>query len=97
MGAQTAAAMAEATDLDTGLAWHLQSNHYPPVSLEFLDVARQAVAAGLEALLAEDFAPLQEIVVMPNRVKKTLLAIVDELHLDPFVYALYHAALKSEV
>jgi hypothetical protein len=36
--------MAENADLDTALGWHLTANHYPPLSVELIPAAKDALA-----------------------------------------------------
>lgn len=75
-------------DLDTGLAWHLQSNHFPPVNAVFIPVAKEAIERGVEYMLNEedgDTELLTETVVMPNGIEKSYDDIIRELHLDAFI------------
>lgn len=48
MGALGAMEAAAHADLDTALTWHLRSNHYPPVPIEMLPIAKQAIEHGLD-------------------------------------------------
>ncbi len=44
MGSLQAMEMAAlGVELDTALTWHLRSNHYPPLPLEILEPAKQAI------------------------------------------------------
>ena len=45
MGSLQAHEMAELTDLDTALTWHLRANHYPPIGYEMVPVCREAIEA----------------------------------------------------
>ena len=45
MGSLQAQEMAELTDIDTALTWHLRANHYPPVPLEMVAVCKEAIEA----------------------------------------------------
>ena len=85
MGYLSAMDMAAHAPLDVALSWHLQSNHYPPVNPVFIPVAKQAIEAGIESVLADDPDPLAEEVEMPNGIVKALGDIVEELHLDAFI------------
>lgn len=78
MGALQAAEMARWSDRPTALRWHLQSNHYPPVSLAFLPVVERAID------LAES-GHFDTTLALPNGRELTVRAIVDELHLWEFV------------
>lgn len=48
MGALQAAEMAEMMTIEDGLAWHLRSNHYPPVPLVMIQPCVEAIEAALE-------------------------------------------------
>ena len=48
MGSLQAAEMAEMMDIRSGMAWHLQSNHYPPVPATMIDACLEAIDAGLD-------------------------------------------------
>ena len=75
MGSLQAREMAELTDLDTALTWHLRTNHYPPVPLTMLEPCKQAIDAYWEDDLdkaidlngsfyrGEPFAPAREIII----------------------------------
>lgn len=75
MGSLQAQEMAALNDLDTALAWHLRSNHYPPVPLTMLEPCKQAIDAYWEDDLdrqidlngsfyrGEPFAPAREIII----------------------------------
>ena len=45
MGYVTAQDVRSGLPEDQALAWHLQYNHYPPISLVFLPVIREALSA----------------------------------------------------
>lgn len=67
--------MAEMSDLDTALTWHLRSNHYPPVPLTMLEPCKNAIDAYWDDDLdrqidlngsyyrGEPFAPAREIII----------------------------------
>lgn len=48
MGSLQANEMASMADLDTALAWHLRSNHYPPVPASMVEPCKQAIEAWSE-------------------------------------------------
>lgn len=48
MGALQAAEMAELMDSRSGMAWHLTSNHYPPVPVTMVDACLEAIDAAFE-------------------------------------------------
>jgi hypothetical protein len=45
MGSLQAAEMAELITIEDGLAWHLRSNHYPPVPLSMIQPCMEAIYA----------------------------------------------------
>lgn len=51
MGSLQAQEMAELMDTRSAIAWHLRSNHYPPVPLSMVDPCLDAI----EACLDEDY------------------------------------------
>jgi len=48
MGSLQAQEMAEMMSIDDALAWHLTSNHYPPVPVSMVQACKEAIQAGLE-------------------------------------------------
>jgi hypothetical protein len=64
--------------LDNALTWHLQSNHYPPVHLDFLPIAKQAI----EYANGGDY---DTIISMPNGIDKSVAQIIEGLHLESFL------------
>ena len=62
-------------DLRTSLYYHLQSNHYPPVHVIFIDAAIEAIN------FVNDGYPNNEI-ALPNGISKAAWEIVEELHLE---------------
>jgi hypothetical protein len=48
MGSLQAQEMAEMLDIESAIAWHLRSNHYPPVPLSMVEPCIEAIQAGLE-------------------------------------------------
>lgn len=70
--------VSEGTSLDSALAIHLRSNHYPPVHLAFVSVAKEAIA------LAEEDDWDAEL-TYPNGLVRTVAYTVEELHLGAFI------------
>jgi hypothetical protein len=93
MGYTNAYDAAQYAELEQALEWHLTSNHYPPVSVEFVPACKQAiqtfvVAASSTELLTEDhvFDQLcKTYVELPNGKNMSVVDIVEQLHLDAFV------------
>ena len=78
MGNLHAKEYAAMEDRDLALAAHLQSNHYPPVSLAFVPTCKEAIKAGN----AKDW---DRQITMPNGLVKTAGEIIEGLHLDYFL------------
>jgi hypothetical protein len=82
MGNMTALALAEEVGelatLETALAIHLSSNHYPPVHPIFIPTCIEAI----NYASCEDWDVEIE---MPNGVTKTVGQIVEGLHLGAFI------------
>jgi len=93
MGNLTAQDLAEHFDMDMGIRAHITSNHYPPLPVEYVDIARQAIniynnTADLEYLieLPQDLQPrpirVQWVDELPHISVGTAIEI---LHLDPWL------------
>ena len=65
-------------DRHQGLIWHLQSNHYPPIGIEFVPVAEKAIDKVIQG--EYNFS-----IKMPNNKTLTAGEIVEGLHLEPWV------------
>ena len=48
MGAIQAMEMAEMLEIDDALAWHLRSNHFPPIPLSMIEPCKEAIRNALE-------------------------------------------------
>lgn len=90
MGSFTAQDLAEHFDMHAGLRMHITSNHYPPLPVEYVDIALKAINAynntrDLDHLieLPQDLQPLprrlQWVDGLPHAEVGTLIEI---LHLD---------------
>ena len=64
--------------LDSALAIHLSSNHYPPVDAVFSPVAKKAIKVAVEG----DYDAELEY---PNGLVRSVAHTVEGLHLDTFV------------
>lgn len=78
MGSTALTGMLEIADRSVALKWHLQSNHFPPVSLDFMGVAETAIED-------VDCGHGGNEILMPNGRTLTASAIVDGLHLEQFL------------
>jgi hypothetical protein len=77
-------ASGEHCDLDTGLILHLQSNHFPPVSVDFVPTCKQAIEVILDGNAGHE-------ITMPNGKTLTAGEIMEGLHLHAFVQAAFLA------
>jgi hypothetical protein len=84
MGSLQAAEMAEMLEIESAIAWHLQSNHYPPVPSSMVKPCLEAI----ENAIAGDWLRLVE---MPEGVSyrgskfAPTDAIIAQHHLDAWV------------
>lgn len=84
MGSIQAMEMAEMLDIKDAIAWHLRSNHFPPVPLSMVPVCIEAI----ENALAGEWTKL---VSLPEGVGYKGLtaaptdAIIEQHHLDAWV------------
>lgn len=84
MGSLQAQEMAEMLDIKDAIAWHLRSNHFPPVPLSMVPVCIEAI----ENALAGEWTKL---VSLPEGVGYRGLtvaptdAIIEQHHLDTWV------------
>lgn len=86
MGYMSALGMRGAAGEDIALAWHLSSNHYPPIPAAMLPVAKRALK------LARKGAPWDTKLRLPKGVTHrvtgkvaTLGALVEHMHLEAFL------------
>ena len=79
MGSLQAQEMVGLMKFQDAVRWHLQYNHYPPVSTDFVGIAITAI----DNALSEEWDTEIE---MPNGKILKSSEIVDGLHLDCFVY-----------
>ena len=94
MGALQAQEMASLLDSRSAMAWHLQSNHYPPVPATMIDPCLEAIEAGLE----EDWDRLIQLpfdgvdrngepfqITWRGQDKAPAWAIIEGHHLEPWL------------
>lgn len=60
------------------LIFHLTSNHYPPISIDFIPTCKKAIKLGNEARF-------QDMIRMPNGIIKSVADIIEGLHLEEFL------------
>jgi hypothetical protein len=78
MGFLQATEMARMTDLEAGLTWHLQANHYPPVSKSFIPACKEAISAAQKG-------EWDKKIKMPNGLVRSAAFIIEGLHLEPWI------------
>ena len=83
MGHNTAVDLAE-LDLDRGLSYHLQANHYPPVPLSMVPVCIEAIDAYWEGDVDKRIT-LPEGVTWRNQTESPAWAIIEAHHLDAWL------------
>lgn len=83
MGNLQAQEMAALTDLDTALAWHLRSNHYPPIPLTMVEPCKQAIDAYWEEDLDREIQ-LPDGVYYRGSETAPAREIIINHHLDPW-------------
>ena len=84
MGRLSAEDMLNHADRETALRWHLQSNHFPPVPLSMLRVARVSIAC----MESEDWdvkIPLPAGVLYHGQSVVSAIDACRALHLDVFI------------
>jgi hypothetical protein len=89
MGATQAHAFAEAVNdgevsIKDAIAWHLQSNHYPPVPSIMVEPCIEAIS-NVEAGFPEDEVALPEGVSFRGRKTAPARDIVEQHHLYAFI------------
>ena len=65
-------------DPDGSLTFHLQCNHHPPMHLEWLPVAKQAIRLANEG-------KRDEAIKYPNGLERTVGFTIKGLHLETFL------------
>jgi hypothetical protein len=77
--------MLGSTDIETALAWHLSSNHYPPIPLVMVEPCLTAIANACDG-------DLDALVVLPDGIEWRgenacpTHALVEGAHLDAFIF-----------
>ena len=84
MGNNTALDLASEFDLEQGIAYHLQGNHYPPVPLSMVEPCIEAI----DAYWDEDFdraIQMPEGVFYKGQTHAPAWAIAEQHHLDAWL------------
>lgn len=64
--------------IDRMLSFHLRNNHYPPIDLSFIKTAKIAIKEA-------EKGHWEKKIKMPNGITKTVMGIIDRLHLEEFM------------
>jgi hypothetical protein len=94
MGYNTAVDLAE-LDLDRGISYHLQANHYPPVPLSMVPVCIEAIDAYWEDN-TDKLITLPEGVLWRNQTEAPAHAIIEAHHLSPWLVDNYDYDEETE-
>lgn len=81
MGSLHAREMAGMLSLEDGLAWHLQSNHYPPIPLSMVEPCKEAIDAYWEDDLDREIQ-MPKGVFYRGETTAPARAIIVQHHLD---------------
>jgi hypothetical protein len=84
MGSLQAVEMAEMLDIDDALAWHLRSNHFPPIPLSMIEPCKEAIQNALEGNWMK-LVSLPEGVGYKGLTAAPTHAIIEQHHLDAWV------------
>lgn len=84
MGKLQAMEMAELLDIESAMAWHLKSNHYPPVPESMVPVCIEAIEAGLSDDY-EKLIKLPEGVSWKGDTEAPAYAIIEGHHLETWL------------
>ena len=84
MGSLQAMEIAEALEIDDALAWHLRSNHFPPIPLSMIEPCKEAIQNALAGEWTK-LVSLPEGVGYKGLTVAPTDAIIEQHHLDPWV------------
>lgn len=84
MGHLSASEMAAHADIDRALAWHLTSNHYPPVPTTMIPACREAIDAINEGDYDRNIT-LPDGILWRDRTEAPAWAIAEGHHLEAFI------------
>lgn len=84
MGYQSARDMAEQTDLDTAVRWHLTANCFPPIPENMVEPALAAIQAMVDEEFEQEIA-LPEGVQYQGQTTVEAQTLLTALHLQPFL------------
>lgn len=97
MGRMQALEMGHYAPLNRALIWHLQSNHFPPMPLDLLPVARKAIELANQAIAEDNETLWQEMIYVPTADRKLSVSeIIEGMHLDSFLDAIQEDVYGDE-
>lgn len=71
-------------DLDTMLRWHLMANHFPPLPVELIPVAKEAIERGRDEEFDHEIA-MPVNLKFRHRVSITVREAIATMHLEGFL------------
>ena len=84
MGSLQAAEMAEMLEIESAIAWHLQSNHYPPIPTSMVKPCLEAIENALEGNWMKSVEMPEGVTYRGSRFAPTN-AIIEQHHLDAWL------------
>lgn len=97
MGRMQALEMGHYAPLNRALIWHLQSNHFPPMPLDLLPVARKAIELANQAIAEDDESLWQTMIYVSTADKELSVSeIIEGMHLDSFLDAVQEDVYEEE-
>lgn len=88
MGSLQAEEMAEMLDMESAIAWHLQSNHYPPVPSSMVEPCIEAINSVNQGGILSGWHKLIELpkgASYRGSASAPAWAIIEQHHLEPWV------------
>lgn len=76
--------LAHSSNIDVVLEWHLRNNHYPPLPVALLPVAKKAIEHGQ----AEEFdveLKMPDGIAFRGQKKATVRLLIETMHLEEFL------------
>lgn len=73
------------TSLENALEYHLRVNHFPPIDSAMVPVAMQAIEAAEDEDYGRHIALPEDVVQWRGMSAAPTWAIVEHLHLEPFI------------
>lgn len=84
---EAATVMTDMVGLDAALHYHLTANHFPPIPAEMVSVAKAAIEAATDGDYERAIELPGGITYRDGATEVAALAVIESLHLEPFVDA----------